>query len=56
MVESERYHYATLNSFCVMQKYMRTGWFFLFLEQAFLHFGQESVFIQQFDGDFIATQ
>lgn len=38
-----------------MQKYMRTGWVFFFLEQGFLYFGQESVFIQQFDGDFIAT-
>lgn len=54
------YHYATLNSFCMMQKYMRTGrfgvGFFFILEQDFFHFGQESVFIQQSDGDFIATQ
>lgn len=30
--------------------------FFFILEQAFFYFGQESMFIQQFDGDFIATQ
>lgn len=35
--------------------YIRTGLFFL-LEQGFLSFGQESMFIQHFNGDFIATQ
>lgn len=30
--------------------------FFFILEQDFFYFGQESVFIQQSDGDFIATQ